>query len=115
MNKTFIDYITKFSLCGILVIIFLVLFNILKEPYSIDSHEFHSKKEVREALEKTQRVGQSLDRDFMDDYVDNLKTPQQNTDVRTKRNYYVPLPKEYSIVRYENNEDAKAASIKKNR
>ena len=81
----------------------------------MDSSEFHSTKDVKKALEETHKVGQSLDRDFMDEYVDNLKTPDPNLDVATKRNYYIPLPKEYTVVNYENNKAAKAESLKKNR
>lgn len=115
MNKTLVDFITKVSLCGILVLIFIVLFNLIREPYSIQSSGFQSEKEVKEALQHTRKVGKELDRDFMDDYVDNLKAPDRNLDAQTKRSYYVPLPKEYSVVNYSNNEEAKAESVKKNK
>ncbi len=115
MNKSLIDFITKVSLCGILVLIFIVLFNIIREPYSIQTIGFQSEKEVKEALKNTKTVGKELDKNFMDDYVNNLKSPRNDVEAQRRSNYYVPLPKEYSIVNYETNDAKRTVDVKKNK
>ena len=100
MNKSLIDFITKLSLCGILVLIFVVLFNIIKDPYAIQPKGYQSDpSDVKEALYEKQVKDRELDKDFMDTYVDDLNSPDTvNVSRDRKLHYYVPLPKEYSIV-----------------
>ncbi|MBR6164141.1 hypothetical protein IKQ26_09700 [bacterium] len=114
MNKALIDFITKLTLCGILVLIFVVLFNIIKEPYSLQTNGFENEAEVKAAYQKTQKVGEELDKNFMDTYVDDLKAAKPQTVEVQKHNYYVPLPKEFSIVRYDNGSNTNQ-SVKKNK
>ena len=114
MNKALIDFITKLTLCGILVLIFIVLFNIMKEPYALQIGNYENENEVKSALKKTQKVGEELDRNFMDQYVDNLKTPPVKTTEVQHHSYYVPLPKEFSVVRYDNGPNTNQ-TVKKNK
>lgn len=115
MNKALIDFITKLTLCGILVIIFIVLFNIIQEPYSIQANGYNNEADVKSALKKTKKVGEELDKNFMDTYVDNLKSaPYAREPEVQKHNYYVPLPKEFSIVHYDNGSNSNQA-VKKNK
>ena len=115
MNKALIDFITKLTLCGILVIIFIVLFNIIKEPYSIQTNGYNNEADVKSALKKTQKVGEELDKTFMDTYVDDLKSAPYSRDPEVqKRTIYVPLPKEFSIVHYDNSSDSNQ-TVKKNK
>jgi len=101
MKRSLIDFITKLSLCGILVLIFVVLFNIIKEPYSMQANGYQSNEEVKAALDRTNEKGKELDKDFMDDYVERLDSPDSaNIAVDQRNNYYVPLPQEYSVVNY---------------
>lgn len=114
MNKALIDFVTKLTLCGILVLIFIVLFNIIKEPYSLQTSGYESESDVKSALRKTQRVGEELDKKFMDDYVNELKAPQAKVPEVQHHSYYVPLPKEFSVVKYDNGSTSNQ-NVKKNK
>lgn len=102
MDKTLIKLITKMVVFGILVLIFIVLFNIIREPYSIQTGGFESQEEVKSALRKTRKIGDELDNNLLERYVDRLKAPGTKVPVTQRNNYYVPLPKEFSVVGYEN-------------
>lgn len=114
MSKALIDFITKVTLCGILVLIFIVLFNIIREPYSLQTNGYENEGEVKSAYKKTKKIGEELDKNFMDTYVENLPAAQPKIPDVQKHNYYVPLPKEFSIVHYDNGSNSNQ-NVKKNK